>query len=130
MENTQIVLQHILVPAESRFDSCHGLFYRFGNLQIGYPAATNDCNIHTSPLDAQFFKGWGVDIDHETGAMRIAAGTTVSFATYFNMLPVAKWLEYTYVDAVSLQLEATGEFELVLKALTADEVPHWFLFSV
>lgn len=126
MDSSQFVLQRILIPTDKRYDSCPGLFYRYGELSIGYPQSTNFNSIDSTPLPVQFFDGWGIDIDRSNGRMRIAAGTTVSFATYFNMLPIKKWTTYTFAERITLQLDAHGTFDLVIKALDADDIPHWF----
>lgn len=121
----QITLQHILLPFEDCYHACYGLFFRYGELSIPTPSATNYCTFEISALDSTYFQGWGAQIDNKAGALVIDSGTTISFCTYFNMLSAAKWRKYTGIRDISLQLDIEGDFEITLKAIDGNDIPEW-----
>lgn len=51
---------------------------------------------------------------------RLAADSTYDFCTYFNMLSIAKWKQYTNVIDFYLHLDIEGSFTLTLFAFGAD----------
>ncbi len=65
-------------------------------------------------LDALHIRAAEKDVCLADGVLRIAAGGTVAFTTYFNSFALRKWRKYTIIDTVSLCLKAQGHFELKL----------------
>lgn len=47
--------------------------------------------------------------------IRLAAGQTLSLETYFNSFSMAKWMKYTHLSDLQLELQMTGEAEIRVK---------------
>ncbi|GAA4485326.1 glycosyltransferase [Microbacterium panaciterrae] len=63
----------------------------------------------------------GAEIDGRR-SFRVPAGSTASFATYFNAFPAAVWASVVGIDRAVLRLHAEGEGIHRLRAVTADGV--------
>ena len=58
-----------------------------------------------------FFRGLSVqNISEEK--ISIPAGSTISLETYFNAFSIGKWVEYTFLDNLSLHLKIQGKVEI------------------
>ncbi len=53
-------------------------------------------------------------------SLRVAAGSRMSFATYFNAFPASYWRRWTTVSAVTLRVRITGEATVLVYKSTAD----------
>ena len=66
---------------------------------------------HLSKEPKLFFQG--VDSQNVSeDKVFIPAGATISLETYFNAFSIGKWVEYTHLNNISLQLEIKGEVEI------------------
>ena len=81
-----IKLQNILFPDKDQYTNYQALFCRDGQ---------------------------GI-YDNEAHCLVMSRYTVCDFATYLNAFSVKKWKEYTNIGKVTLELEAEGEFELIL----------------
>jgi len=59
-------------------------------------------------------------IVRDGNAYRLVADSTYDFCSYFNMLSIAKWKQYTNVTDFFLHLEIEGSFTLALYAFSTD----------
>ncbi len=53
-------------------------------------------------------------------SLRVAAGSRVSFATYFNAFPASYWRRWTTVSAVTLRVRIAGDATVIVYRSTAD----------
>lgn len=71
---------------------------------------------------ALYLRGEGQILGRD--ALRIPAGRTVSFATYFNAFPVGIWSATAGVDRVSLRLRSDGQGTHRLFGIAAEGAPR------
>lgn len=82
-------------------------------------------NILLEPLELaaespELFYRSGKPLERCEDGYRLAADTDYDFCTYFNMLSLAKWKQYTEVTKYALHLDIDGSFALTLFAFAPD----------
>ncbi len=136
MPLSTVVLQNLQFPQQEELATCTDLFYRDGCSRERWEdrIVIDDCrwdfavdggtvsedrrlpflaNGETGPRSEA-----SVHYDANARCLVVPAGETADLSCYFNMLSVEKWLELTYVENISLNLEVEGEARIDVLSYT------------
>ncbi|MBY7812956.1 hypothetical protein KW514_15365 [Vibrio fluvialis] len=58
--------------------------------------------------------------------INILKGSSISFESYFNVFPLAKWGKYTVVDDLHLKISGSGKVNVLIKFLKKDKFNNSF----
>lgn len=61
----------------------------------------------------------GVSLADDAGGLRVVAGTTVDFSTFFNSFSHRKWTTLTEIDELRLEMAGSGRARIVIAAIDA-----------
>ena len=128
MTTESIILQEILLPTTPEMEECEKLFFREGLSQelpkdrmtpedykwafsVSNGTITRDDRMLTSmkrhALEA-LHPIQGVRYDNAADCLLIPAGHLADLSCYLNMISAKKWLETTYVENITLELDIQG----------------------